>query len=40
MNPTEYDLDNYDPGAYVPPIDYDYIDPDDARDDWRDMWDD
>lgn len=40
MNPTEFDLDNYDPGAYVPPIDYDYIDPDDARDadffDWED----
>jgi hypothetical protein len=38
MNPTEFDLDNYDPGAFV--RDWDYIDPDNARDDWREMWDD
>ncbi len=38
MNPTEYDLDSYDPSAFV--RDLDYIDPDVARDDWREMWDD
>jgi hypothetical protein len=37
MNPTEFDLDNYDPGAYA--FSDDYIDPDYERDmafDWED----